>query len=90
VGINRGVKKIVTSKVPNLGRLEDVADLLIKGGAVSESEAEVRHFLYPLFYSEGCPFCRNLFYGSQNFCPKTISPPHSPKMIISPPTVLDV
>jgi ribosome biogenesis protein SSF1/2 len=42
VGINRGVKKIVTSKVPNLGRLEDMADLLTKGGAVSESEAEVR------------------------------------------------
>jgi hypothetical protein len=41
VGINRGVKKIVTSKVPNLGRLEDMADLLTKGGAVSESEAEV-------------------------------------------------
>jgi hypothetical protein len=43
VGVNRGVKKLVSSRVPNLGRLEDVADLLTKGGAVSDSEAEVRH-----------------------------------------------
>ena len=42
MGINRGVKKIVSSKVPNLGRLEDMADLLTKGGAVSDSEVEVR------------------------------------------------
>jgi len=40
VGVNRGVKKIVTNKVPNLGRLEDMADLLTGGGAVSESEFE--------------------------------------------------
>lgn len=41
VGVNRGVKKIVSSKVPNLGRLEDLADLVTGTGAVSESEAEV-------------------------------------------------
>ena len=41
MGVNRGVKKIVSSKVPNLGRLEDLADLVTGTGAVSESEAEV-------------------------------------------------
>merc|ERR1711872_536193 len=36
-----GVKKIVTSKVPNLGRCADVADFLQKGGGgLSESEGE--------------------------------------------------
>jgi len=40
VGVGRGVKKIVSSKVPNLGRYEDVADFLTKAGAQSESEAE--------------------------------------------------
>jgi len=39
-GVNRGVKKIVTSKVPNLGRLENLADMVTGGGCVSESEAE--------------------------------------------------
>ena len=41
VGLNRGVKKIVTSKVPNLGRCSDMGDLMEgRGGGVSESEAE--------------------------------------------------
>ena len=41
VGLNRGVKKIVTSKVPNLGRCSDMGDLIEgRGGGVSESEAE--------------------------------------------------
>ena len=41
VGLNRGVKKIVTSKVPNLGRCSDTGDLMEgRGGGVSESEAE--------------------------------------------------
>jgi len=41
VGLNRGVKKIVTSRVPNLGRCADVAEFLQKGGAgLSESEGE--------------------------------------------------
>lgn len=40
-GVNRGVKKIVTSKVPNLGRLEQMADLVAGGGGdISQSEAE--------------------------------------------------
>merc|ERR1712228_226416 len=41
VGLSRGVKKIVTSKVPNLGRCSDVAEYLEKGGiGMSESEGE--------------------------------------------------
>ena len=41
VGLNRGVKKIVTSKVPNLGRCSDMGDFIEgRGGGVSESEAE--------------------------------------------------
>lgn len=40
IGLNRGVKKIVTSRVPNLGKCSDVAEYLQKGGAVSESEGE--------------------------------------------------
>ena len=41
VGLNRGVKKIVTSRIPNLGRCADVAEFLQKGGGgMSESEGE--------------------------------------------------
>ena len=41
VGLNRGVKKIVTSKVPNLGRYSDMGDFIEgRGGGVSKSEAE--------------------------------------------------
>jgi len=41
VGLNRGVKKIVTSRVPNLGRLADMAEFMAKGGGgMSESEGE--------------------------------------------------
>lgn len=41
IGLNRGVKKIVTSKIPNLGRCSDMAEFLEKGGGgVSESEGE--------------------------------------------------
>jgi len=40
VGLSRGVKKIVSSKVPNLGKYDSVADFLMKGGAASESEGE--------------------------------------------------
>jgi len=42
VGINRGVRKMVGgSKVPNLGRLGDMAEFMEKGGAgASESEGE--------------------------------------------------
>ena len=41
VGLNRGVKKIVSSRIPNLGRLEDLADIVTGAGNISESEAEV-------------------------------------------------
>jgi len=40
VGVTRSVKKIVSSKVPNLGKYDDMADFLTRGGAASESEAE--------------------------------------------------
>jgi len=41
VGLNRGVKKLVTSRIPNMGRCADVAEFLQKGGAgLSESEGE--------------------------------------------------
>jgi len=40
VGMSRGVKKIVTSKIPNLGKFDSMADFLMKGGAASESEGE--------------------------------------------------
>lgn len=40
-GLNRGVKKIVTSRVPNLGRMADMAEFMTKGGGgMSESEGE--------------------------------------------------
>jgi len=41
VGMSRGVKKVVKGKIPNLSKLEDVSDLLYKGGDLSESEAEL-------------------------------------------------
>lgn len=41
VGIHKGVKKIVTSRIPNMGRCSDVADFIEKGGGgMSESEGE--------------------------------------------------
>lgn len=40
VGLNKGVKKIVTSKIPNLGRCSDMGEFIDKGGGLSESEAE--------------------------------------------------
>jgi len=40
VGMSRGVKKIISSKIPNLGKYDSVADYLVKGGAASESEGE--------------------------------------------------
>merc|ERR1719348_2912623 len=39
-GLNKGVKKIVTSKVPNLGRMADMSEFLAGQGGVSESEGE--------------------------------------------------
>merc|ERR1711974_202691 len=41
VGLNRGVKKIVSSRIPDLGKCGDMSDLLARGGAgLSESEGE--------------------------------------------------
>ncbi|KAF0300670.1 Suppressor of SWI4 1 [Amphibalanus amphitrite] len=41
VGISRGVKKLVTRPaVPNMGRLQDMADFVVKAGYMSESEGE--------------------------------------------------
>merc|ERR1711915_277734 len=40
VGINKGTKKIVTGRVPNLGKCADIGEFIDKGGGVSESEAE--------------------------------------------------
>ena len=41
VGLSKGVKKIVTGKIPNLARFEDMSEFLnSKGGMTSESEGE--------------------------------------------------
>jgi len=41
VGMSRGVKKIVQSKVPNLSKFSDISELMTRGGTLSESEAEM-------------------------------------------------
>uniref|UniRef100_A0A8D2PE98 Brix domain-containing protein n=1 Tax=Zosterops lateralis melanops TaxID=1220523 RepID=A0A8D2PE98_ZOSLA len=40
VGLSRGIRKILQEKFPNLGRAEDVSDLLTGNVLLSESEAE--------------------------------------------------
>lgn len=40
VGVSKGVKKILQSKVPNLARFQDVSEFLTKPGMLSESEVE--------------------------------------------------
>ena len=41
VGLSKGIKKIVTGKIPNLARYEDMSEFLnSKGGQTSESEGE--------------------------------------------------
>ncbi|XP_037068441.1 suppressor of SWI4 1 homolog [Pollicipes pollicipes] len=41
VGISKGVKKLVNrTHVPNMGRLQDMADFVMKAGYMSESEGE--------------------------------------------------
>ncbi|XP_076866059.1 suppressor of SWI4 1 homolog [Brachyhypopomus gauderio] len=40
VGMSRGVKKIIQEKFPNMSKLEDISDLLMRGVNLSESEAE--------------------------------------------------
>uniref|UniRef100_A0AAV2KGS7 Brix domain-containing protein n=1 Tax=Knipowitschia caucasica TaxID=637954 RepID=A0AAV2KGS7_KNICA len=40
VGMSRGVKKLMQERFPNMNKLEDISELLIKGANLSESEAE--------------------------------------------------
>ncbi|KAI4875021.1 hypothetical protein NFI96_013613, partial [Prochilodus magdalenae] len=40
VGMSKGVKKIMQERVPNMSKLEDISELLLKGANLSESEAE--------------------------------------------------
>ncbi|XP_066529777.1 suppressor of SWI4 1 homolog [Hoplias malabaricus] len=40
VGMSRGVKKLMQERLPNMGKLEDISELLMKGVNLSESEAE--------------------------------------------------
>nr|CAG4647855.1 EOG090X0508 [Moina brachiata] len=40
VGISKAVKKLVQSKVPNLGKLNDIAEFISKSALLSDSEAE--------------------------------------------------
>ena len=42
-GVNRNIKRIVQAKIPNLGKVNDIADYIIgsaTGGALSDSEGE--------------------------------------------------
>ncbi|KAF5908819.1 suppressor of SWI4 1, partial [Clarias magur] len=40
VGMSKGVKKLLQEKFPNMSKLEDISELLLKGVNLSESEAE--------------------------------------------------
>ncbi|XP_059415125.1 suppressor of SWI4 1 homolog [Carassius carassius] len=40
VGMSRGVKKLMQEKFPNMSKLEDISELLMKGVGLSESQAE--------------------------------------------------
>ncbi|XP_061875779.1 LOW QUALITY PROTEIN: suppressor of SWI4 1 homolog, partial [Colius striatus] len=40
VGVSRGLKKLLQEKFPNMSRLEDISELLVKDIDLSESEAE--------------------------------------------------
>ncbi|XP_052869394.1 protein Peter pan [Anopheles cruzii] len=55
VNLNRGVKKIVTRNIPNLGRFEDIADFVEKGHLLSESELddEETHVVLPQNLNRG-------------------------------------
>ncbi|XP_030853116.1 suppressor of SWI4 1 homolog [Strongylocentrotus purpuratus] len=41
MGMSRSTKKLLQSKVPNLGRYQDVSDFFLNTGQLSESEAEL-------------------------------------------------
>ena len=56
-GLNKGVKKLVTARVPDLGRMQDMGEFMEKGGGVSESEGEeedskvtLPHFVFTCIY----------------------------------------
>lgn len=38
VGVNKGIKKIVQRKIPDMSKLEDISDLITKSQALSDSE----------------------------------------------------
>nr|CAG4643168.1 EOG090X0508 [Ilyocryptus agilis] len=40
VGVSKSVKKLIQSKVPNLGKLQDISEFVSKAGILSDSEAE--------------------------------------------------
>ncbi|KAJ8369809.1 hypothetical protein SKAU_G00098370 [Synaphobranchus kaupii] len=40
VGMSRGVKKLMQERFPNMSKLDDISELLLKGANLSESEAE--------------------------------------------------
>merc|ERR1712142_597117 len=40
VGVNKGIKRLLKPKVPNLGTLNDISDLIEGGAYLSESEGE--------------------------------------------------
>nr|CAG4647003.1 EOG090X0508 [Megafenestra aurita] len=40
VGVSKAVKKLVSSKVPNLGKLNDISEFIEKSGNLSDSEVE--------------------------------------------------
>uniref|UniRef100_A0A8C8SDQ0 Brix domain-containing protein n=1 Tax=Pelusios castaneus TaxID=367368 RepID=A0A8C8SDQ0_9SAUR len=40
VGVSKGIKKLLQEKFPNMSRLEDISELLVKDINLSESEAE--------------------------------------------------
>lgn len=40
VGVSKAVKKIMTGRIPNLGKCEDIADFIERAGGMSDSEAE--------------------------------------------------
>lgn len=41
VGMSKGMKKLIKAKIPDMSKFDDISDLLIKGGDLSESEAEL-------------------------------------------------
>jgi len=40
VGVNKGIKRLLKTKIPDLGKLNDISDLITGGALLSESEGE--------------------------------------------------